>query len=136
MPEVTLKMEKLREQLLTPESFNDFSAFRRRVLEKSQEDIHKYTSLKFEWETIKKGRAVKAIRFIFSNRQLKQLEEQKKAVDTQKESQMNNDAMQKASSCFTDHKKNNKLCVPQDTKHCSICLQYIKKIPSQPSDPQ
>jgi len=65
-PEVTFEIAYLHEQLETPDSFRkDFAAFRRKVLERSHKDIHKKTSLRYEWEPVKKGKAVVAVRFVF-----------------------------------------------------------------------
>ena len=45
----------------------DFAQFRRRVLEKAYKDINSdKTGLFFEWEPVKRGKAVVAIRFMFS----------------------------------------------------------------------
>ena len=51
----------------SPASFRaDFRQFRTRVIEKAHKDIHEKTSLRFEWEPVKAGRSVEAIRFLFA----------------------------------------------------------------------
>jgi plasmid replication initiation protein len=64
-PEVVIPLVDLYEMLDAPKTLRRFSEFRIRVLEKAHKDILKNTDLRFEWEPIKKGRAVVAIRFIF-----------------------------------------------------------------------
>ena len=68
-PEVVLSVAELHEILGTPESFRkNFAAFRRKVLEQAHKDIIKKTSLRYEWEPIKKGRAVVDVRFLIGRR--------------------------------------------------------------------
>ena len=69
LPEKTIYIGDLQEILNVPNSFRiDFRNFRLRVLEKAHKDITGLTSLRYEWEPVKKGRAVVAVRFIFSRR--------------------------------------------------------------------
>ena len=68
-PEVTVDLSYLHEQFDCPTALrSNFAAFRRRVLEKAHKDIHKLTALKYEWEPIKKGKAVVAVRFVFGGK--------------------------------------------------------------------
>ena len=67
-PEVELTVLYLKTILEVPKSMKNFAEFRRRVLEKAHNDITKYTSLRFEWEPIKKGRSVESVRFIFAKK--------------------------------------------------------------------
>lgn len=70
LPEVLLSRSELHELLNTPPSFRtDFRQFRIYVLEKAHRDIHKKTSLRYEWEPIKVGKSVEKIRFIFSGKE-------------------------------------------------------------------
>lgn len=67
--EITIKLSELHEMLDTPPSFKkDFRQFRTRVLEKAHKDINEKTSLGFEFEAIKNGRAVSEIKFKFVKR--------------------------------------------------------------------
>lgn len=64
--EKTVKISDLHEMLDTPKTFREnFKNFRIRVLEKAHKDINEKTSLSYEWEPIKNGRAVSEIKFKF-----------------------------------------------------------------------
>ena len=63
-PEINISILELHELLNTPISFRkDFRQFRTRVLEKAHKDITTHTSFRYEWEPVKAGRSVEAIRF-------------------------------------------------------------------------
>lgn len=63
---MTVSVIELHEMLDTPESFRtNFKELRRWVLEKAHKDIVGKTQLYYEWEPIKRGRAIIAVRFIF-----------------------------------------------------------------------
>ena len=67
--EILVKLSELHEMLDTPPSFRkDFYEFKRRVLDKAHKDINEKTSLGFEFEAIKTGRAVSEIKFKFVKR--------------------------------------------------------------------
>lgn len=77
-PEVTLQLKDLHRMLDTPPSLrSNFKDFRKRVLEKAHKDISTKTSLSYEWDAIKKGRAVNAIRFIFAKKRALPMAEKK-----------------------------------------------------------
>ena len=64
--EIIIKLSELHEMLDTPPSFRkDFYEFKRRVLDKAYKDINEKTSLGFEFEAIKSGRAFSEIKFKF-----------------------------------------------------------------------
>ena len=64
--EVIVLVEELQELLSTPKFMKDnFKNFRIRVLEKAHKDINEKTSLRYDWEPVKTGRKVTAIRFVF-----------------------------------------------------------------------
>jgi len=69
--------------LNTPESFRaNFKAFRVRVLEKANKDINGMaTELSFEWESVKRGKAVVAVRFVFGGKK-KALLQKEQAVES------------------------------------------------------
>ena len=67
--------------LEVPASMKRYPDFRRFVLEKAHKDISK-TTFFYEWEPIKQGRTVVAIRFIFNKREVKEFEFQKKIKET------------------------------------------------------
>ena len=109
-----------------PESHKkDYFNFKRRVLEKAHKDIHKHTSLKYEWEPIKRGRSVAGIRFVFAQKRAAPIVEQKKTVEVEKTSKTNNDAMKKAIECHSRYKNMQKKCIPNQGKVCAICLKFV-----------
>lgn len=118
LPEVTINLVDLFAQLAVPESHrSDFAAFRRRVLEKAHTDIHKHTSLKFEWHPIKKGRAVNAIRFTFGGRAAQVRDEKVQAGREDK-----NKLLLRAVACF---KRGD--CAPKPkSKVCELCERLVK----------
>lgn len=64
LTETTIPLAVLHEKLLTPESFKgDFAQLRRWVLDKARKDLKHI--LPFDWEPVKKGRTVIAVRFSF-----------------------------------------------------------------------
>ena len=66
LPESVISLADLFEMLDVPVSLRaNFKDFRRRVLEKAHKDITSQTGLRYQWEPIKQGRAVAAIRFTF-----------------------------------------------------------------------
>jgi len=66
LPEAVIPVVELHNSTNAPESLRkDFRNFRVRVLEVAHREINEKTSLKFDWEPIKQGRKVTAVRFIF-----------------------------------------------------------------------
>ena len=123
-PEIEKNLGELHEMLDTPESFrSDFRQFRTRVLEKAHKDITKQTNLRFEWEPIKKGRAVIAVRFIFSWNRASPVAKKKAEGTNEKQSQRNNAAAVTAMNCF---KERGETCQGGHQKKtiCGICLKF------------
>lgn len=85
LPVITIELTELHE-LLNVKGIEiyvkDFAQLRKRVLDKAHKDIHKFTDLKFEWEPIKKGNKVTAIRFIFNQNHM--IEHQKEKTEADK----------------------------------------------------
>lgn len=81
MDECVIDINELHEKLLTPESVRqDFAQFRLRILNKAQKDL--LGTLLFEWEPIKKSRAVTQVLFIFNKAKVfEKRKALKKAVD-------------------------------------------------------
>lgn len=101
--EVTITLSSLHETLDTPDSMRaNFAEFRRRVLEKAHNDITKKTELYFEWEPVKQGRSVEAIRFVFGQRRALPVSKKKSNDAIEKQSKRNNDAFNIALSCFKE----------------------------------
>lgn len=103
-PEKEIELSELHLMLDTPESLqNDFAQFRRRVLEKAFKDITEQTNLSFEWEPIKKGRTVIAVRFIFSRKRALPVTKQKQNEAREKQNARNNAAFKAATACRKEH---------------------------------
>lgn len=123
-PEKEIPLSELHDMLNTTESLRkDFRNFRLRVLEKAHKDILKHTTLRYEWEPIKKGRAVVAVRFIFTPKRIFQVLKQKKEDVRQKEVDKNVAIGKAAVAC--SQKKNGR-CMKQDNKKavCKYCIDF------------
>lgn len=123
-PEIEINLLELHDMLDTPVSFRaNFAELKRRVLEKAHNDILKHTSLYYEWEPIKKGRAVVAVRFIFSKKCSLPVLKKKGDNARQKLIDKNNDIGNAAVNC--SNKKNGR-CTRQDNKPevCKYCVQF------------
>lgn len=102
--EIKISLTELHDMLDTPNSFrSDFRQFRLRVLEKSHKDISKNTSLRYEWEPIKKGRAVVAVRFVFSRKLVDSITTAKTSDAQQRQVQKNNAIFIVAVNCLQEH---------------------------------
>jgi len=120
--ETTIEINELYDMIDAPASFRkDFRNFRLRVLEKAYKDIHKLTPLEYEWEPIKKGRAVSAIRFVFSGAKKNIVAKKNKAISDQKQSQDNNKYFKAAVEC----QKSGKCDYKSKSKVCTICKKLF-----------
>ena len=122
-PEIEVPVSELHDMLDTPESLRkNFTELRRWVLEKAHRDITGLTSLRYEWEPIKKGRAVVAVRFIFSRRRALPVAAEKAAEAQAKRSARNNRAVLAAVACA---KEKGQCCTQQDNKPgvCAVCVK-------------
>lgn len=122
VPEVIITVEELHNLLNTPPSFrSDFRQFRTRVIEKAYKDIHKKTSLHFEWEPIKIGRSVEKIRFLFSNSEFIYSDCEKKK---ERQRQLQNQRLLRAIACAN---KKNGACTVRDNRPiiCKTCLKFL-----------
>jgi len=123
-PEVVLPVAELHRLLDTPASFRaDFRQFRTRVLEKAHKDIHAKTKLRFEWESVKAGRSVEAIRFMFAPGRKALAEAEKGKAKEQKRRRLENERMLRALACAKEKKGE---CTVQDNKPiiCKACLHW------------
>ena len=121
-PEIKIPVHDLHERLDTPVSLRkNFKDFRVRVLEKAHKDITGLTSLRYEWEPVKKGRAVVAVRFIFSRRRALPVAKAKEAEAQAKGSTRDNRAFHAALACA---KRKEGYCSSQDNKPhiCKMCV--------------
>ena len=131
LPEVTLNLKELQEMMDVPDSLKkDFAQFRRRVLEKAHKDIcNTSPNLSYEWEPVKKGRAVIAIRFIFNKKAVAKVAEQKKSKEIARRTKNNNVLFRQAMWCAQG--KGEKGCVKktQPSDVCDVC-QKLKMLSS------
>lgn len=121
-PDVTVSVIELHEMLDTPESFRtNFKELRRWVLEKAHKDIIGKTQLYYEWEPIKQGRAIIAVRFIFGVERSLPVAKKKADGAREKQSQLNNAAAITAMKCL---KERGETCRGgyQKKSICDICL--------------
>ena len=123
-PEVILSVAELHHLLDTPPSFRaDFKAFRVRVIEKAHEDIQEKTSLRFEWEPVKAGRTVEAIRFLFAPGRKAIAEAEVNKAKEDKRRRLESQRIQLALKCAKEKKGE---CVEQDNKRlvCKMCQHW------------
>lgn len=122
-PEIEMPVSELHEMLNTPESFRkNFAEFKRRVLEKVHNDILKHTTLYYQWEPIKKGRAVVAVRFIFSKKRSLPVLKQKEDKTIDKRAEKIRLLFIEAVECANRKKQH---CIKQDNKKkvCEACIK-------------
>lgn len=122
-PEVEISVSALHEMLDVPESIKqNFAELKRRVLEKAHKDITGLTSLQYEWEPVKKGRAVVAVRFIFSRLRATPISTKKATEAQARNSTRNNRAYNAAVECA---QRKEQCCTFQDNKPgvCAICVK-------------
>lgn len=82
---IEIKLIDLHRMMNCSESLRkSFKDFRRFILEKAELDINKKTTLRFSWEPIKTGRKVTAVRFTFTGKVQKRLEEVRKKEEAEK----------------------------------------------------
>lgn len=121
-PEIVIPLAELHETLNTPESFRkDFRQFRIYVLEKAHKDILAHTSLRFEWEPVKQGRGVIAVKFFFASGRKAIAEAEQKKAKQQKTSSAANRAFRLAFDCA---KAKEGICATLDNKKsvCKMCV--------------
>lgn len=140
-PEVVLPVVDLHRLLDTPASFRaDFRQFRTRVIEKAHKDIQEKTSLHFEWEPVKAGRSVEAIRFLFAPGRKAIAEVEKKKVQEEKRRRLENQRFLAAIECAKSKKGE---CGTQDNKRivCKLCVAKdfcasVRRRGGKPFDPR
>lgn len=99
-PDYTFDIKKLHEMLCAPPSMRrDFHELKRYALDKAHKDIHKFTKLRYEWEPVRKGRKVIAIKFIFNTKKAGLAKAKAKRADNNKTLKKDNDAFKKAFAC-------------------------------------
>lgn len=122
--EVIITVDSLHKTLNTPEtSRKNFAEFRRYILEKAHKSIIEKTDLYFEWEAIKQGRSVVAIRFIFRKSKAIAIAKAKDKNAQQKKSKKSDKAFLAAVAC---RKKQGPACEGGRQKEniCEICRRF------------
>jgi len=71
LKKIDIPLDDLRENLGVPKSYDDLSNFKKRVLNPSCKEIIKNTDIELNYETVKRGRSVIAIRFLIKSKELK-----------------------------------------------------------------
>jgi plasmid replication initiation protein len=141
LPEKILPVSELHMLLDTPASFrSDFRQFRIYVLEKTHKDIHEKTSLHFEWEPVKAGRSVEAIRFLFAPGRKAISEAKLKNAKEEKRRRLEGQRMLRAVECAKVKKGE---CAAQDNRPivCKVCMRLkicedLRRRGGKPFDPR
>lgn len=119
-----ISLDELKEKLHTPESFNkDFGQFKRRVLDKAKKDLE--DTLIFDYEPIKQGRSVDAIRFIFNKDKVYEARKALEAANKEKKRQDENKIFLDALKCVKDKIAVDGTCIKQTNKKriCAVCVK-------------
>lgn len=126
--EIEISILDLHEMLNVPQSLRkDFRNFRIRVLEKAHKDISECTSLRYEWEPIKKGRAVVAVRFIFAKKRALPVEKKKQDDAKVKQSRTTGEAFTTAIACYQE-RGNECRGGHQKAAVCSLCRHLYPRL--------
>lgn len=116
LPEAVIGLSDLFQMLDAPASLQRYPDFRRYVLEKAHKDITTRTGLRYQWEPIKEGRAVAAIRFTFGARSAQASDRKNQAKRSR-----DNELLKKAVACFKSGS-----CSPKSKKQCEICTRLVR----------
>jgi plasmid replication initiation protein len=131
-PEKTLSLDYLQDTLDVPPALRErFSNLKARVLKPAYKHIHAKTSLVYEYEEIKEGRKVVAIRFIFAperiaehKAKLAQAKEEKKTLGKQRKAKKQAKDIKTAFPCFKRYEKSGS-CPKDKGAHCRICQEFF-----------
>lgn len=119
--EILIDLADLFKMLDVPASHRkDFRNFRIRVLDKAHADITAKTSFRYEWEAIKKGKAVTAIRFVFRRGAKLEAVAAKAQART---SAARNKALIAAVKCWEECQG---ACEPKKNAQCEICGRLVR----------
>lgn len=124
MDECVIDINDLHDKLLTPESVKqDFAQFRLRILNKAQKDL--FGTLLFEWEPIKKSRAVTQIRFIFNKSKVFAKRKALEAAAKEKDILKKRDTYFAAVACAKEKAENEGVCSKTTNKRavCKFCRE-------------
>ena len=119
----TIPISELHQLTTAPISFKtDFRNFRKRVLEIAHKEINAKTSLKFDWEAIKTGRKVTAVRFVFGELGIKNLEKTRHTSEKKTEKEILLELQSESFACWKKYCDQGKTCKPRKTaKCCEYC---------------
>ena len=115
--DVIITIGELYDMIDAPDYLREsYKEFRHRVLEKSYQDITTKTSLRYEWEGIKKGRSIIAIKFTFPLKQIAQHTKEQVEKKKLKLRELAGECAGRvgAGVCYEDN----------DEKVCSVCNEY------------
>ena len=132
-PDVQIPLADLHEMLDTPVSLrNNFKDFRRRVLDKAHADICDKTSLRFEWEPVKRGKAVTYVLFIFDVKRRIEMQKKKGEEERSKQSKAAVALIREATACalakdFVCVKRSNKARVCKACEKFEFCTPSTKR---------
>ena len=95
-----LQVSEIKKRLELTKKYNKYSDFKRRVLNKARAEINQYSDLTIDFEEIKKGRTVDAIKFIIQRKDgskpAKYISGKRQELDLTTELDTNTDAMSEA----------------------------------------
>lgn len=121
--EITLGVKQLHEMLETKsQAQRSYSEFKRRILEPAHRHINELTSLKYEYEPIKKGRKYTEIRFTFGYK--KRAESKKKSQKN--DAKKNNDLFKESLKCWQE--RGEECDSKSKSQKCKICRSAHQRI--------
>ncbi len=104
----------------------NYAEFKRYMLDKAYNDIHKITKLQFEFEPIKTGRKVTAIRFVFAKKRALPVAKKKAEAKQEKTSKQNNRDFLDAVECWGGQHGQTCLGGHRSKKVCELCTKIIQ----------
>jgi plasmid replication initiation protein len=99
-----------------------YAEFNRRILKPAHKHITELTSLKYEYEPIKKGRKYAEIRFTFGYKK----REKTKAKNQKNDAKKNNDLFKESLKCWNE--KSNQCDSKSQSQKCKICRMAHQRI--------
>lgn len=118
---IDISLEDLRRLLDCIDVLQDWRNFKRLVMDKAFEDIHKHTSLKYTWEPVRTGRKITSVRFTIIKAKAVEPKRNKKplALPEPAEAQQDNTGTARAVACAMKHK--NRTCLHDKGETCKKC---------------
>lgn len=121
--ETTRTIDELHQLTGAPPSITgNFAIFQRRVLNIAHREINAKTSLKFDWEPIKTGRKVTAVKFVFGQSGVEKLEKTRHTGEKKTEKEILLELQTESIRCWEKHRERGKTCKPRKSaKRCEYC---------------